>query len=575
MSASPNIGAVQSLRIILRMKWDLLNNHVAAIKSHLWIHLFVGLGVLFILVGGGLAFFHQLFSFLMGFEPFGPVLMERLTSLVFMAFFAMLVFSNLVITLTTTYISREIDFHMCLPMSHTVTFASKLVESIIYSSWAFVILSFPLFVAYGLAHEVQWHFYILIVPLVVPFIIIPAGLGALVTMVISALLPARRSRVLGILFGLSMAVVSVLMLRILGGRTIGSSSSETFQFNELLNFLNAGSSPLLPSLWLAEGLHAAATLDWHDYIFWSLMLISTAMMAIQACLWLIPGLYYRGWCLTRETSSVATGRSRFNPFALLDRALGWMPTTTRAFIGKDARTFWRDPAQWSQLIMLLGLLTLYIANIRNAAMQSSVIDAIIAKFQNVIAFFNLGATCFILSILTTRFIYPMLSLEGKQFWIVGLAPLRREAVVWEKYWVCLFAALVMSEPLVLFSAFILGIAPVMTAVSVATIFIMAFGLTSLAVGLGAIFPNFNEDNPARIANGLGGTLNVILSLVYIGAVTMLMFVPARLADLGQLASSPYWQRFGTLHIALIVAINVAVIVFPMWLGLRNWKRMEF
>jgi ABC-2 type transport system permease protein len=574
VALSPADDLRAPLRTILRTKYRIANNYMAAIRSHFLIHLVVGLGILTVIVGGGMAFFQWLFVGLMSFEPFGPVLMDRLTGLVFMAFFAMLVFSNLVITLSTTYISKEIDFYMAQPIQHAVTFTVKLVESLVYASWAFVILAFPLFVAYGTARSVPWTFFPLTALLVVPFLIIPAGLGALITMIVSALLPARRSRFLTILFGLAMAVFSVIFLRAVGGRTVGAGTGN-FEFAELFNFLNAGSSPALPSFWLRQGVVAAAKTDWGAFFYWWMMLATSALMSLQVCLWLIPRLFYRGWCLTHETPSGPTGGRRGGFFGLFDRSVAWLPDATRAFLSKDVRTFWRDPAQWSQLIMLLGLLTLYIANIRNAAGQSQAIDLFIERFQHVIAFFNLGSTCFILSILTTRFVYPMLSLEGKQFWVVGLAPLRREAVVWEKYWVCWIAAMLMCEPLMILSNVILGVGGLMMLLSLATVAVMAFGLTSLAVGLGALTPNFAEDNPARIANGLGGTLNVILSLLYIGSVTLLMFVPARLADLGQLGSSAYWRTWAIPHIALLLAINSAVIVLPMWLGLRKWRAMEF
>ncbi|NUP89880.1 MAG: hypothetical protein HUU25_08685 [Candidatus Sumerlaeia bacterium] len=574
MAASPQTLRAP-LRTILRAKWTILGNHVAAIRSHFLIHLFVGLGVLFLLIGGGLAFFQWLFLGLMGFEPFGPLLMDRLTGLVFMAFFSMLVFSNLVITLSTTYISKEIDFYMAQPVPHAVTFTVKLVESIVYSSWAFVMLSFPLFVAYGNARGAGWTFYALCALLIVPFVILPAGLGALLTMIVSALLPARRSRLLTILFGLALLTGGAVAIRLMGGQPLARQAVREFDFAEMLNFLEVGSSPLLPSLWLREGVLAAAQGDAGAFLFWWLMLATSAMMSLQLCAWLIPALFYRGWCLTHDSPAGPTAGSRGGVFAAVDRCLAWLPLTTRTFLAKDMRTFWRDPSQWSQLIMLFGLLALYIVNIRNAAQQSAVIGLFVGRFQHVIAFFNLGSTCFILSILTTRFVYPSLSLEGRQFWAVGLAPLRREAVVWEKYWVCWIAAVLMCEPLMVLSNLILGVGGTMMLVSTVTVAVIALGLTSLAVGLGALTPNFAEDNPARIANGLGGTLNVILSLLYIGATALLMFVPARLADLGQIDTSPYWQRWGAFHIAALVLINAAVIAVPMALGLRRWRRMEF
>jgi ABC-2 type transport system permease protein len=52
--------------------------------------------------------------------------------------------------------------------------------------------------------------------------------------------------------------------------------------------------------------------------------------------------------------------------------------------------------------------------------------------------------------------------------------------------------------------------------------VMTFTLAALAMGLGAIFPNFREDNPTKIVSGFGGTLCLVLSFLYIvGSVTLL------------------------------------------------------
>jgi hypothetical protein len=39
---------------------------------------------------------------------------------------------------------------------------------------------------------------------------------------------------------------------------------------------------------------------------------------------------------------------------------------------------------------------------------------------------NLGVVGLILSTFTTRFVYPMISLEGRRFWILGLLPVHRD-----------------------------------------------------------------------------------------------------------------------------------------------------
>ena len=135
-------------------------------------------------------------------------------------------------------------------------------------------------------------------------------------------------------------------------------------------------------------------------------------------------------------------------------------------------------------------------------------------WKNLITFFNLGATSLILATLTTRFVHPSLSLEGRTFWVLGLAPIRRASILRIKFWSNFSAAVAITVPLMLLSNHILEVSGIMTLITCGAIVIMAGVLVSLATGLGAIFPQFTEDNPSRIASGFGGTLNLVLSLIY-------------------------------------------------------------
>src|SRR5262245_3881078 len=162
--------------------------------------------VLALLVGGGSVLFTVIFNTLMKQEPFGPPLMDRLIRMVLLAFFSMLVFSNLIIMLTTTYISREVEFLMAHPIGHRRLFFGKLFESIIYSSWAFVILSFPFFFALGQSRELGLSFYAGSVLLLIPYLVIPATLGAIAALVITAWFPPRKL----IRFSIALALLGVI-----------------------------------------------------------------------------------------------------------------------------------------------------------------------------------------------------------------------------------------------------------------------------------------------------------------------------------------------------------------------------
>ena len=571
---------------ILKIKLRMADNYLRNVKKHILVHLALGLTITsFLLIGGGTLLF-LVFDFLLGQDIFGPPLVERLLGMVLMAFFSMLVFSNLIITLTTTYISREVEFFLGQPLSYRQVFTLKLGESVLYSSWAFLVLSLPIFISFGLAKHVDaihhggvplslLPFYGGVALLIVPFTIIPGALGALITMVLSAYFPARRTRTLSVVLAVVVIALVVIMVRLVGGREMMRQTSGV-DFQRVMSFLTVGAIPVFPNYWLAQGTLALADRRWGDFFYWLAMLTSTALMAVQVCLWLIEPLYYRGWSLARESSSHVEIKGGRSPLDWIGERLPVRTTSDRALIVKDMKTFCRDPAQWTQLIILFSLLAIYIASVRNAASNTAGIDLLLPKWRLILSFLNMGGTCFILSIFTTRFVYPMPSLEGKQYWIIGLAPIGRTRLLWEKYVLCWFVSFVLSESLMVLSNLLLRVEPFIMGLSTATILLVSFGLTSLSIGFGALTPNFKEDNPARIANGLGGTICVLVSLLYLGAIVALE-VPVAMHVL--LRGIPFLEnRFSCTVVACFAGfavVNAAAIVLPMYFGLRHWRRIEF
>lgn len=555
---------------ILNVKVKTANHYVSELGSRIWLHLLMASVILVLIIGIGTEVFYIVFKFLSRQEEFGVLLMNRLLGMVFMVFFSMLIFSNLIITLSTTYISKELDFLIPLPIERKNIFLIKFIESIIYSSWAFILLTIPIFVGYGSSQKVDLWFYPQVFLLVLPFVIIPAGIGAIMTMLIAAYFPAKKIRKISIIFAILGFLLLILLIKFLRAKEM-LIYANNLDYTQIMNFLNVGSFPLMPNYWISRGVITAGGNDHKGFIFWLLLLTANAAMICQICLWMIPKYYYRGWALTKESNS-GKNISQSKVFDYIDKAISFLPKRIHALISKDIKTFWRDPAQWSQLIILFGLLFIYVSNIRTAAANNNTINLFIPKWKMIISFFNMGATCFVLSILTTRFVYPMLSLEGKQFWIVGLSPIKRSHIIWEKYWLCFGASFIIANFLMALSAFILNLEPQMRILSYITTTLLSFGLTSLSVGLGAMMPNFKEDNPARIANGIGGTLNVVLSLTYIGLTITLEILMVNFGKgyilFGQI------NRTAAIAIGFIL-LNIITIYLPIKLGIRHWNKIEF
>src|SRR5262249_34557905 len=155
--------------------------------------------------------------------------------------------------------------------------------------------------------------------------------------------------------------------------------------------------------------------------------------------------------------------------------------------------------QWAQVLIFTGLLTVYFANIRNLFTHD-----IPLGYQNGISLLNLLATALLLCTYTGRFIFPMMSLEGRKFWILGLLPMERERLLWGKFAFAAAGGLVIAEFLVVLSDSMLGVPWLVLVLHVLTVAVLAVGLSGLSVGLSACLPNFRESDPSKIAVGFGG-----------------------------------------------------------------------
>ena len=179
--------------------------------------------------------------------------------------------------------------------------------------------------------------------------------------------------------------------------------------------------------------------------------------------------------------------------------------------------FWRDTTQWGQSVMLFGLLGVYIINLRNFTHQLT------SPFWiNLVAFLNLGACSLNLATVTTRFVFPQFSLEGRRLWIVGMSPMGLARVVKTKFWLASALSLVVTLGLVMLSCWLLKMTWDRVVFFGAVITVMTFALNGLAVGLGVLYPNLKEANPSKIVSGFGGTLCLVLSFLYILASVLLL-----------------------------------------------------
>jgi ABC-2 type transport system permease protein len=254
----------------------------------------------------------------------------------------------------------------------------------------------------------------------------------------------------------------------------------------------------------------------------------------------------------------------------VDAGLRWLWEPYRALVTKDIKLFWRDTTQWSQFVLFFGIMAVYIASLRD---RSTVMDS--SAWRAFVICLNIGACTLILATLTSRFVFPLISLEGRRFWVVGLAPLTFRQLMMQKFWLSVCTTSVFTISLVTLSCYMLRVEPIFFALSLYSIVITNFGLSGLAVGLGSLFPNFQEDNPARIVSGMGGTLNFLLSMAYITVVIGTQTSVMVLHENGVFESQREFYRIFTMVVLGMAVLSAVTTFVPLKLGLRNLVRSEY
>jgi ABC-2 type transport system permease protein len=215
-------------------------------------------------------------------------------------------------------------------------------------------------------------------------------------------------------------------------------------------------------------------------------------------------------------------RRRRAPRGLIDILSGFclfLPRETRRLLALDMKNFLRDPVQWLQTLIFFGLLATYIINLRNLKY-----DQYIPVWRDWVANINLASTSLTLATFSSRFIFPLLSLEGKRFWCLGILPLSRSSIVMSKFNFSFLTSLLLSIPLIVASDRMLRLSSETLWAHLFILPLICFGLSGLAVGLGARYVDLKSDNPAKIVAGFGGTLNLVLSLMFVVAMIGLQWV---------------------------------------------------
>jgi ABC-2 type transport system permease protein len=512
---------------------------------------------------------YRVLRYFRGVEDIGNLMAAKVLGIILLAFLSILLLSNIITALSTFFLAKDLDLLVAAPIPRSRFYLAKLAETVVHSSWMVALLALPIFTAYGIVYHGGPLYPLIALAAVIPYLIIPGVAGIAVTLVLVNVFPARRTRELLGLLASGAVVIVLLVLRFLRPEQLAQPEG----FKNLVDYLavlRTPTSPLLPSGWAAEMVMnwlLRVADPWPIVKLWG---VATAAVGLGAALH--RRLYHHGFSKAQEGAERKIRRPLRGPLA---GVLWSVSPIKREFILKDLRIFFRDNTQWSQLILLAVLLLVYLFNIKSLPLHTG--ERVPFRLVTMISFLNLGLAGFVLAAVAARFIFPGISLEGRQMWLLRSSPLDAGAMLWSKYWIGTVPLLVLALLITVFTNWLLHAGEFMMAIAVGTIVLYTLAASALALSFGALYPQFGTENAAQIPTSFGGLVYMMSSLSLLAAIIIIEAAPVT----GYLRQDRFGGRLSEIFPELVLAgilvsgVCIAATIVPLRLAHRRIEMMEW
>lgn len=509
-----------------------------------------------------LLLFRDGFRFLSSFGGAGVIITGRIFALFFLGLAWMLLLSSLVSSYATFFGSPEIPFLLVRPFSINQIVLYSFIKATILSSWAFFFIVLPFVGAYTWHQSLHPVFILWTVLFSIPFLFLCSSLGALFVLLTVRWLPKPgkiRISVVGLIVTIALFMITM--------RTESNGQTD-MQFNlaTMVPGMRLAVHPLSPGYWMSEGIMTLTRGHLQRGLLYLALLTSSAAVSAILVEQLGGKIFYTGWQRIRSAGPTRRKPIMF-PNILNFRKI--FPADISAMMAKDVRTFFRDPAQWTQALIFFGLLALYFSNLRVFNY-----DQLPDQWRSAMTFLNVFAVSAVLSSMGARFIYPQLSFEGHSFWMLGLAPTSIPRMLAAKFLLAFGTTSIVSISLIFMATRMLQLDPGIQQAALAVIAAVCLAVCGLSTGLGAVFINLDENNPAAIVSSFGGTLNIVLCLCFMLVAILPFGTIFHIQQISQSTDAPI-MRFLPFAYLWLIFITFLATVPPIWLGYRSLLKRDF
>lgn len=515
------------LWLLLGLRWMLTANTFRGRKR--WQQALQVLGTLWVV--GWLGFVSGLAGFGVGalLRRFPEAPLEALLpGLILTAVAAIILISSFAIALGSLFLTSDLETLMTAPVSRRALFTAKILDGLVTYYAITIIAAVPALVTYGIVLRYGPLYYVLAIVAVVGTPLLPAGVGALLTMLVARFAPARRVRevlgLVGALVGISFSLVGQTS-RLWTQRLFGPRQDP----QEILGHLRQLVAIPLPSLVAGRGLAAAGAGNWAAAAAELAGFLVLTFGLFAGCVVAADRLYATGWARMQGAGVANRSRARVARDAANAGWLGRAPAWA-AIALKDWRTIPRDLRNFAQLLTPLVILPIVYFNIigggrRSSSALTDTLSGLGGGTVDPVGIVVAGGILLATVLIFRRVAATAISMEGRAWWMLKLAPISGQELLRGKLAAALVPFAILSTLLLLGATLWRGFSAV--GFLYGWFGIQLLGAVILATATGAAVPwaKLDWDDPRKMSSGWGNLISLIAGVLVAGVAGLLLCLP--------------------------------------------------
>ncbi len=500
----------------------------------------------------------------------GLFLTHRFLAMVLYVLFVTVNLGNVVVCHASFYRSDEVNFLMALPVRPEKIFVTKFLDNFFSSSITMVMIGASMLIGYFSVFNLPWYYYITgPIFIMFPFLLL-AGVMAVGTIILLISIASRTAvkQVMGLSILLYMAAVYGYFKVTNPLELVNQVMRHFPHVNEYFGELDPFVARYLPNYWVTEFLYWTVSGEPGRALQYALLLNGVAAVSVVV-LWVIGRrLYYRSWLGAAESKASAIPKNDTAQSSFMSFQRRTLPNAQMdALVKRDFWLFVRDPNQWVHFLLMILLLTVFVLSMSTLELSPSQKITQTASYLTLLLFNG-----FLVASVALRFVFPAVSQEGLAFWCLRSGPVLLGKLYWQKFLWSLGLVLTVSLALSIASAILTRQHVDLSNAATISMASVAVAITSMYLGSGAMFAQFKERNPIRVASSRGATLTFLISMLYLVVVTAVVAVPVY-----QFYSFPphavgYSTSIWYAPLGFVVGFSLVIASIYTYSGLRSLSR---